>query len=165
MSASSDVGAIFESVRDSSGVSGGVLSGAAFLALLPVWWTFMRDKSRSTRTTLAFALFHNTLQIFVLPTRFFFTHVLMAVLLGSALRWLRKPATMKNKYYAMESWLVDVPILLASFGEAMACDSVLMHYGGHVWFDIVVPVGFTAYLGILLLIGDSDIRTVEKKSI
>jgi len=164
MSASSAVSAIFESVRESSGASGALLSCAAFAALMPVWWTFMRDKSRSTATTLAFTLMHNTLQVFFLPTRFFFTHVLMAVLLGSALRWLSRPATMKNKYYAMESWLVDVPILLASFGEALTCDSVLMHYGGHVWFDVVVPVGFTVYVAILLLTDDAHAQAAKKKA-
>ena len=116
----------------------------------------MRDKSRSTATTLGFALMHNTLQVFFLPTRFFFTHVLLAVLLGSALRWLRRPAVMKTKYYALESWLVDVPIMLASFTEALACDSLLVRYGGHVWFDLVVPVMFTVYLAVLLFTGDGD---------
>jgi hypothetical protein len=37
-------------------------------------------------TVLSWAAFHNGLQIFFLPTRFFLTHVLMAVLLSSAFR-------------------------------------------------------------------------------
>jgi hypothetical protein len=61
---------------------------AAFVFLFPVWYMFMRDKRRSVATTCAYALGHNTLQVFFLPTHFFFTHVLMGVLLGSALRWL-----------------------------------------------------------------------------
>jgi hypothetical protein len=114
----------------------------------------MRDKSRSVRTTLAFATFHNVLQVYFLPTRFFFTHVLKAVLFGSAVRWLGRPAHMKTKYYWMESWLVDVPILVMTYVEALTCDSFLIRYGGHVWFDMVVPVMFGVYWLILVCQAD-----------
>lgn len=129
----------------------------AFIAFSFVWYGFMRDKSRSVLATIAFAQFHNILQIFFLPSRFFFTHVLMAVLLNSAFRGLSRPANdAKNKYYDMEAWLVDVPILLASFGEALSCDSFLINWGGHVWFDMVVPVMFAAYYAILVLSNDAE---------
>ena len=98
-----------------------------FCALLFVWYGFMRDRRRGLATTLAFAVGHNALQCFLLPTRFFFTHVLMAVLLGSAVRKLSLPAHEKDIYYDLEAWLVDVPIMLASFGEALTCDSFLAH--------------------------------------
>lgn len=119
-------------------------------------YVFMRDRRRSTVATCAFTFMHNTGQVFFLPTRFFFTHVLLAVLLNSAFRWLRRPASDKTKYYAMESWMVDVPIVLASFGEAFACDAWLSRFGGHVCFDMVVPVMFTAYLAVLVLTGDGS---------
>jgi hypothetical protein len=122
----------------------------AFACFTPVWYGFMTDKRRSLTTTAAFTLLHNSLQTFLLPSRFFFTHVLLAVLLGSALRWLRRADADKSHYYALEAWLVDVPILLASFGEALSCDALLIRYGGHVWFDMVVPIGFTAYFLILV---------------
>jgi len=129
----------------------------AFFAFMFVWYGFMRDKSRSVPVTLAFALFHNVLQVFILPSRFFFTHVLMAVLLNSAFRGLSRPASdKKNKYYDMEAILVDVPILLATFGEALSCDSFLKAYGGHVWFDMVVPVMFTVYYAILVFTNDDE---------
>lgn len=126
----------------------------AFVALSFVWYGFMRDSRRSTRTALAFALAHNVVQVFFLPTRFFFTHVLMAVLLNSALRGLARCAAEKDRYYDMEAALVDVPILLMTFGEALSCDAVLAKYGGHVWFDMVVPVMFTVYYVLLLLCPD-----------
>lgn len=129
----------------------------AFAAFMFVWYGFMRDTTRSVPVTLAFALFHNVLQVFILPSRFFFTHVLMAVLLNSAFRGLSRPASdKKNKFYDMEAILVDIPILLASFGEALTCDSFLKAYGGHVWFDMVVPVMFTVYYAILVLTNDED---------
>jgi len=122
-----------------------------FASFLPVWYGFMRDRERSVVCTLSFAVSHNALQIFVLPPRFFFTHVLLAVLGNSAIRWMCKEETKKSKYYAMETWLVDVPILFASFGEALSCDAFLVSVGGHVWFDMVVPVMFTVYYVLLLL--------------
>ena len=85
-----------------------------------------------------------------MPTRLFFVHVLLAVLLSSALRGLARAPEEKDRYYDMEAILVDVPILLATFGEAITCDSFLINYGGHVWFDMVVPFGFIAYYMILL---------------
>jgi len=135
---------------------GGAGQVLAWCFLFPVWYMFMRDRRRSTVATCAFTFMHNTGQVFFLPTRFFFTHVLLAVLLNSAFRWLRRPASDKTKYYAMESWMVDVPIVLASFGEAFACDAWLSRFGGHVWFDMVVPVMFTAYLAVLVLTGDGS---------
>merc|ERR1712046_360179 len=75
----------------------------------------------------------------------------MAVLLNSALRGLTRPAVEKDRYYDMEAALVDVPILLMTFGEALPCDVFLARYGGHVWFDMVVPVMFTVYYVLLLL--------------
>mmetsp|Transcript_112741 Transcript_112741/g.224250 ORF Transcript_112741/g.224250 Transcript_112741/m.224250 type:complete len:292 (+) Transcript_112741:68-943(+) len=122
----------------------------SFVALSFVWYGFMRDSRRSTSTALAFAMAHNVVQVFFLPTRFFFTHVLMAVLLNSAVRGLARRAAEKDRYYDMEAVLVDVPILLMTFGEALSCDAFLARYGGHVWFDMVVPVMFTVYYLLLL---------------
>lgn len=121
-----------------------------FVAFFPVWFAFMTDRRRSLVATLGFTLCHDALQTYLLPQRFFFTHVLMAVLLGSAVRWIGRPRAEKNRYYALEAWLVDVPILLAAFGEALTCDGFLVRFGGHVWFDMVVPIGFTMYYFILV---------------
>lgn len=123
----------------------------AFVAFSGVWYGFMRDARRSVAVTCAFALFHNVLQVFFLPSRFFFVHVLIAVLMNSAVRGLLRSPKEKDVYYDMEAILVDVPILLAMFVEAVACDSFLIHHGGHVWFDMVVPVMFTVYYLILCL--------------
>lgn len=123
----------------------------------------MRDKRRSFKVTCLFAMAHNSLQVFFLPTRFFFTHVLMAVLLNSAIRWLSRAPKDKTKYYALESWLVDVPIVLASFFEALTCDAFLIHVGGHIWFDMVVPVMFSVYFCILVYTGDGAKRMPSAK--
>ena len=118
--------------------------------LYPVWFAFLRDKGRSFAKTMLLATFHNVLQVYFLPTRFFFTHVLKTVLVGSAVRWLLRPESQKTKYYTYEAWLVDIPILLMTYFEALACDSFLINYGGHVFFDLVVPFGFVLYFFILV---------------
>jgi len=122
-----------------------------FLVLQVVWYGFMRQSSSKRSAWLAFALalFHNSLQVFVLPTRLFFTHVLLAVLASSSYRGLNRDYSEKTIYYALEAWLVDVNILVMTFVEAFTCESFLIHFGGHVWFDMVVPFGFTAYFFIL----------------
>merc|ERR1719229_1249099 len=123
----------------------------AFLALQVVWYGFMRQRNskRSSTTAFMMALFHNSLQVFILPSRWFFTHVLIAVLTSSSLRGLSREHKDKTIYYALEAWFVDVNILVMTFVEAFTCESFLMHIGGHVWFDMVVPVGFTVYFFLL----------------
>lgn len=122
-----------------------------FIVLQFVWYGFMRQRSakRSAGFAFAIALFHNSLQVFVLPTRLFFTHVLLAVLASSSYRGLNRDYSEKTIYYALEAWLVDVNILVMTFVESFTCESFLIHMGGHVWFDMVVPFGFTAYFFIL----------------
>jgi len=122
-----------------------------FAALQVVWYGFMRQRSakRSARFAFMLALFHNSLQVFILPTRLFFTHVLLAVLASSSYRGFNREYKDKTIYYALEAWLVDVNILVMTFVESFTCETFLIHIGGHVWFDMVVPLGFTVYFGIL----------------
>merc|ERR1719473_661539 len=122
---------------------------ALFGAFQFVWFGFMRDQRRTFTETMLWATFHNMLQCFFLPTRFFFSHVLLAVLLSSAVRGLLRDPSTKDTYYDLEAALVDVPILLATFGEALGCDDYLLPIGGHVWFDMVVPVMFGVYFAVL----------------
>ena len=70
--------------------------------------------------------------------------------MGGAIRDLQKSANVKDRYYDMESVLVDIPILLMTYVESITCDDFLVHYGGHVWFDMAVPFGFIVYYIILL---------------
>merc|ERR1719479_672131 len=130
-----------------------------FIALSFVWYGFMRDSRRSFSVAVAFAMVHNIAQVFFLPTRFFFTHVLLAVLLNLAVRGLTRRVEDKDRYYSMEAALVDVPILLASFGEAITCDFFLVNYGGHVWFDMVVPAMFCVYFAVLIISPDEVDKT------
>jgi len=122
-----------------------------FIVLQFVWYGFMRQRSkkRSAAFAMGLALFHNSLQVFILPTRLFFTHVLLAVLASSSFRGLNREYHEKTIYYALEAWLVDVNILVMTFVESFTCESFLIHLGGHVWFDMVVPFGFTVYFFIL----------------
>eukprot|EP00966_Prymnesium_polylepis_P281452 6503263-Prymnesium_polylepis.2 len=82
----------------------------------------------------------------------------MAVLGNSAIRWLGRPIADKTKYYALEAWLVDVPIAASAFAEALTCDVFLHAYGGHVWFDMVVPGMFVVYYAVLACTGDGASR-------
>jgi len=135
----------------------------ALVVLCPVWYGFSRDKTRSVAQAMTIAMCHNILQVFFLPTRFFFTHVLMAVLFGSGRRWLGRPAQEKTRFYTMEAWLVDVPILVMTYVEAIGCDAFLIDYGGHVYFDMVVPVMFIVYWVILVCEQDGLSKLLARK--
>lgn len=150
----------FEVFRSGNGEVNNMMSGIgqcfAYLVLLGVWYGFKKDDQfRSPTVALILAFIHNTLQFFIFPSKFFFVHVLMGVLGDCAISglWFRT-SDEKDIYYDLEALLVDVPILLMTFTEALGCDGFLLPYGGHLWFDMVVPFGFFAYYGILMSIGE-----------
>ena len=41
--------------------------------------------------------------------------------------------------------IIILPIGIFSWVEALACDSFLIHVGGHVWYDAIIPISLTAY--------------------
>lgn len=156
----------FEVFRSGDGEVNNMVSGfgrcIAYFVLLGVWFGFKKDDQfRSPTVALMLAFIHNTLQFFILPSKFFFVHVLMAVLGDCAISglWFR---TDKDVYYDLEAWLVDIPILLMTFTEALGCDAFLLPMGGHFWFDMVVPFGFFTYYSILVFIGE---RTQKSEKI
>ena len=132
----------------------------AFVFFYFVWYGFMRCGRRKQSTAIFLALFNNIISLFVIPSRFFFTYVQTTVVgINSALVGLTR--TDKDKYYDMEAILVDIPIVSASFVEAMGCESFLMSIGGHVWYDLVVPVSFFLYYGAVAV--DHASASKEKK--
>ena len=53
----------------------------------------------------------------------------------------------KNKdiYYLPYTVLMVLPIGLFPWVEGLLCDSFLIHIGGHVWFDAIIPISMTVY--------------------
>jgi len=51
----------------------------------------------------------------------------------------------KDTSYDVWSWLVNLPVVLVGWLEAITCTSFLINYGGHVWYDATIPLTITAY--------------------
>lgn len=75
------------------------LFALVFVGFWGVWYGFMRGNGGNECGRAAVtSLLHNTAQMCLLPSSFFFTHVLMAVVVGAALRGLKQPEAEKNRY-------------------------------------------------------------------
>ena len=52
----------------------------------------------------------------------------------------------RHEYYNLVALIVRMPICIIPWIEAMACESFLVHIGGHFWFDMTIPLSLTAYI-------------------
>ena len=50
----------------------------------------------------------------------------------------------KGVYWTIQSFIL-VPLGMMTWVEAMACDSFLIYFGGHLWYDLSIPIAVIAY--------------------
>jgi len=89
------------------------------------------------------ALFHNTFHVFCVPGKFVFTYVQTVLVVTAALAELLRGK--KDRFYDLNGLLVVLPIGLMSWLEAGACDSMMVHVGGHAWYDWTIPISMGVY--------------------
>ena len=51
----------------------------------------------------------------------------------------------KHKFYNAESLIMVTPTALMAWVEGLTCDVFLMQIGGHLWYDLIIPISITAY--------------------
>ena len=51
----------------------------------------------------------------------------------------------KGRFYNLNALLIVLPNLPMVWLEAVACDSFLIKYGGHFWFDFMIPFSVLVY--------------------
>ena len=79
----------------------------AFILLAPVWYAFMRDKSGARKLPFALQLFTTRCKFFLCPLGF--SSLTCSLPSSSDLRYVGyQPAEQKTRFYAYETWLVDV---------------------------------------------------------
>uniref|UniRef100_A0A7S2ABA8 Uncharacterized protein n=1 Tax=Trieres chinensis TaxID=1514140 RepID=A0A7S2ABA8_TRICV len=92
----------------------------------------------STPVVLVQALTHALIMTSLLPTMFSFTYVSLVY------NWNLVPFKMfwtpKDKFYTTEAVVHRLPVAIMSFLEPLLCDSLLVHLGGHVFFDANIGV-------------------------
>ena len=81
---------------------------------------------------------------FLVPANLGLAFVSTAVVLFGGIGAMIQKET--NKYYEAASVLIGFPISVMAWVEGLTCDSFLVHYGGHVWYDVTIPLSMIAYL-------------------
>jgi len=77
------------------------------------------------------------------PGKFAFIYVQTVTLVMASLAELAR--SKKDRFYDLYALLVVMPIGLVSWLEAGACDTMLVHIGGHAWYDWTIPISMGVY--------------------
>ena len=114
------------------------------MSVLLVFWyglTYnVKDKLGSTGH-LGLVLTYFSTHYFMVPQTIAFAFVSSLLILTVCIGNLTKR---ESVYYNSES-LANIPIVMMAFVEGFACDAFLKHVGGHVWYDVTIPLVLTAY--------------------
>ena len=51
-----------------------------------------------------------------------------------------------TKEYLAASVIIGLPVSAAIWVEALMCDSFLVQFGGHLWYDLTIPISMMIYL-------------------
>ncbi len=90
---------------------------------------------------------HAAVQAYVVtglvPPKFSLTYVQTVLLLNQVYGELRRAD--KGPHYDRWSLIVNLPIGLFGWLEALSCDGFLINYGGHLWYDSSIPLSMLVY--------------------
>jgi hypothetical protein len=56
----------------------------------------------------------------------------------------------RDIFYLLNTLLIGTPIIIATFVEPLFCDSLLINYGGHIIFDVSIPLGVILYYIVVI---------------
>ena len=88
---------------------------------------------------MGFLLFH----YFMVPGTVSFSYVQAMLILTGAVNHITTPE--KDKYYNVAALLFYLPVGLMGWMEGLACESIMIHIGGHLWYDMSIPISITIY--------------------
>ena len=128
----------------------GTESGAEFaraaLGLGLFWYAFMRGilgRDFGHLSVVCFTVFYTAVHLFLIVARFGFTYVQTALLVTAAIASMSKDP--KSQHYNAIALIINTPIGFVSWIEGIACDSFFKHIGGHLWYDLTIPLSMCAY--------------------
>ena len=109
------------------------------------WYSFMRSifTESSESLKIMWAIFFDTLHVFFVPGKFGFSYVALGLALCYTYAQLTKEN--KDKYYnslaICMAWTGTVQLWL----EGLACDDFMVNYGGHLVYDVSIPIAFLIF--------------------
>ena len=83
--------------------------------------------------------------VLLCPPKFIFTYVntvIYCTQTGARLLGLKGE---KDRFYDLIAVMVNAPTTLVVWAEVLTCDSFLVRWGGHAWFDNSIPLTITLY--------------------
>ena len=95
---------------------------------------------------MVIALTVNALHFCAVPAAFGFTFVNAVLYLLAGFAFL---AGKKGLFYTHYAVLVTLPNLPMVWIEGVACDAFLVKYGGHFWFDFMIPLMTLLYFFVV----------------
>lgn len=110
------------------------------------FWYFMM-KSINSSGNLPHWKIHSAvnaiLALYIVPTLFNFTHTQTSIIVTLTTSNLLK----KNKdvYYDLASTIIGLPTAIMPWIEGMYCDNFAVWYGGHLIYDITLPISCIIY--------------------
>ena len=119
------------------------------LALAGFWYGFFCALTPSVRVNLALSLANTAALALFVPRAFGFTYVQTVLMSVFVTRDLVR-AERKDELYRAWSWLVNVPVVVVGWVEALGCDSGVVLWGGHVLYDAIIPLSLFAFAGVAL---------------
>ena len=94
------------------------------------------------------SIIHSVVTIVICPIKYHFAYVTAVITMNSlisALLFFKH----KDYYYDLSVIVIGVPVTLITWLEPILCDSFLVNWGGHVWFDISLPASMLIFLFIV----------------
>lgn len=97
--------------------------------------------------SLVQTLFH-TYVTTLLPPIMIFAYVNLVITFNlSIAQLLTSP---RDVFYLLNTLLIGTPVVIATFAEPLLCDSLLINYGGHIFFDLSIPLGVILYYSVAI---------------
>eukprot|EP00457_Paulinella_chromatophora_P014327 gb/GEZN01014739.1/.p1 GENE.gb/GEZN01014739.1/~~gb/GEZN01014739.1/.p1 ORF type:complete len:278 (-),score=22.22 gb/GEZN01014739.1/:101-892(-) len=118
------------------------------LGAFAFWFVFFRAgvPRASLKLRCLLALPVGLVNLLLVPDRFGFTYVQTVILCAAALGELcRNDKKEEGIEYTRRAWVVSLPVGIVSWVEAFACESFLVKIGGHLWYDLSIPLSVFAY--------------------
>ena len=139
------------------------LAASWYTGLLFFWYGFVRKSLPDGNVFLKYTLcIVYSAGAMMVPTRFLFIFVQTGIVFSKLVGYHMKEEHEKD-YFASLASLCAFPITLVPWVESLACSSFLVHYGGHLIYDLSIPGCFLMYFFIAKMSTHGKVNSVPSK--
>tara|TARA_B100001094_G_scaffold77941_1_gene74259 strand:+ start:1904 stop:2701 length:798 start_codon:yes stop_codon:yes gene_type:complete len=145
---------LFDTTQNLNGTLAGISTnyGKGFSILTTIsFWYFIMYSINSTGYLPFWKLhviLHSFLSLFIVPTLFNFTHTQTTIFITGSISNLLKNGDKKDIYYDFLNIFIGLPIALMPWVEAIYCENFAINYGGHLLYDISIPLSCIIYYNV-----------------